>query len=425
MPGRAVMKIFLLALLLRVAFVLWSPGEPTGDGVFYHQHARDLMLGNGYVNFDRSPANTWMPGWSSWLALLYGLFGFEPRVGMLANAVLGAGTAALLVPLGEKLFRRRVGEIGGLLYALWPGVIYYSATLFNETLFSFLLVVAANVAVWAARSETTRLPRFAFAGGLLGGCALVKAEPLVLTGAFAAFFFVEIFARRRRPRAFVAATTLFVVCAALVVLPWSIRNYRTFDRVIPTVAGSGMVVAAANHMGASGGNDLAFLLAYLQELGVEHATQAEQNIAMYDDGWRRAGSFVRDNPAEALRLMGRKMRLTYAGDSEGATLVRGFFGREKWHLSEGTWRGLSRVSDIYWFAMWLPLCIGFARLRDWPRSTRALILGSLATWLVLHLVFMGGERFHHPEVLFYALVAAFGIEHVFEREFRHRPASGA
>jgi 4-amino-4-deoxy-L-arabinose transferase-like glycosyltransferase len=411
MGASGAIAIFGVALCLRLLFVLWAPGEPTGDGFFYHLHAVDLVNGNGYVNVDRSPANTWMPGWPATLASLYALFGFEAKVGMVANAFLGALTAALLARLGGLLASRRVGRVAGWLYAVWPGCVYFSATLFNEVLFSFLLISALNLVVDASRSIADRLLRFALAGLALGACALVKAEPLVLLGAVLAY----IYASRQSDADFLRAAATTCVVAIAVVLPWTVRNYLVFDRFIPTVAGGGMVVHAANHPGATGGNDLQSIVAYTQRLGVADATQAQQNIAMNDNAWSDFRHFVSDQPGEALRVMASKLRLTYGGDSEGANLVRGFFGKDNWYIGETAWRRLVVVADLFWWAMVLAVAVGLSSLRSWPVASRVLVLGLLATWLGLHLVFMGGMRFHFPETTIFALIAGAGIVRLRDR----------
>jgi 4-amino-4-deoxy-L-arabinose transferase-like glycosyltransferase len=420
MRSKTSLAVFLVALLLRVGFVLWAPGEPTGDGFFYHVHAVDLAEGNGYVNVDRSPANTWMPGWPAFVAALYWVVGPEPRALMLVNALLGALTAVLLMRFGQGLLGARIGTLAGGLYAVWPGLIYYSATLFNETLFSFLLIVLLNLAQEATRRDRGRPALFAATGLVLGLCALVKAEPLVLAAGLAAYFWVV----RRSVGGFLREAALCLGLAVLVVVPWTIRNWVVFDRFIPTSAGGGTVVAAANHSGASGGNDLVFLLDYAKRLGVADATQAEQNIAINDRAWRDACAFARENPGEQLSIVANKLRLTYMGDSGGADLVRGFFGRDNWHLSEASWRRLSLISNVWWWIMAVPFTLGLIRLRTWPLEARVLVLGLVGTWLLLHAVFMGGMRFHVPELLLHTLVVGTGLDWMLERlGFANAPVS--
>ncbi len=107
--ARALLPVFGIALVLRVAFVLWAPAGLVSDADYYHGHALALMNGNGYTNADGSPAILWMPGWPAFLAGLYAIFGPAVRVAQFANALLGAGTAAIVCALGSRLFDRRTG----------------------------------------------------------------------------------------------------------------------------------------------------------------------------------------------------------------------------------------------------------------------------------------------------------------------------
>jgi 4-amino-4-deoxy-L-arabinose transferase-like glycosyltransferase len=400
------LSIFLLALGARLAFVAWAPGEPTGDGIFYHQHGVDLAAGNGYVNLDRSPANTWMPGWPALLAGLYSVFGVHARLAMSMNALLGALTAVGVAGLGQRLFGARAGLAAGCLYALWPGLIYFSATLFNEALFSLLFIVALNLAVDATRATSRPLLRYAATGLALGACALVKSEPLVLCLPIAVWFY----AVRVDTRHFLLASTVCFGVTLACVAPWTLRNYQTFDRFIPTAAGGGMAVAAANHPGASGGNDLVYLLAYLERLGVSDATQAEQTLALHDHAWTEVRGFASSQPVEALHVVGRKLALTYGGDAGGAELVRGHFGRANWFLDEVTWRRLAVIADTVWWSGLVLFGVGLLALARAPSTTRLLLGGLLACWFGLHVVFMGGMRFHVPELLVVILIAGLGVD---------------
>jgi 4-amino-4-deoxy-L-arabinose transferase-like glycosyltransferase len=116
---------------------------------------------------------------------LYTLFGSAHQVAILANALLDACTAALLVPLVTRLFDGRTGAIAGLLYAVWPGMIFLCGTHMSEPLFNLLLVGTLLATVHATQGRERRTRYAALAGLLLGAAALVKAEPLILLPAIA------------------------------------------------------------------------------------------------------------------------------------------------------------------------------------------------------------------------------------------------
>ena len=409
MRRRDLLLLLTLALAVRTAFVAWAPGVAVGDGLFYDMHARALLAGHGYVNPDGSPGIRWMPGWPGLLAFLYAIFGATPKVGMFANAVLGAATCGLLAALGARLFDARTGVIAGLFYAVWPGVVYYSATLMTETLFGFLLVSTLLLLAIAGEARPQRDLWFAATGLAFGACAWVKSEPLVFTPALLLFLWVV----RTSPVAFARSSLVTLLVTAALLAPWTIRNQRAFDRFLPTTANGGAVVFLGNHAGASGGNDFGFARAYARLRGGDD--DAASLLARNSAGWRDAFAFARDHPGDELTLMARKLALTYGGDSDAADLIRGFGAIDAWHLSSTVWRSLVLAADAWWFALLALAVYGLTGLRRWRRKTRFLLLGLIASWTALHLVFLGGPRFRVPEAPAFALFAAAGADRLLRR----------
>jgi hypothetical protein len=132
--ARTVIGLSLLALAVRLAFLTWGTNPGSADGIAYDMLARSILDGHGYTNLDGSAALKWVPGWPALMAALYATFGADPAVVMAANAVFGAAAAGVMTLLGAALFGARVGAVTGLLYALWPGLVYYVATLHSEPL---------------------------------------------------------------------------------------------------------------------------------------------------------------------------------------------------------------------------------------------------------------------------------------------------
>jgi 4-amino-4-deoxy-L-arabinose transferase-like glycosyltransferase len=402
---RPALAMFAAAFLPRLVFVLWSPGEPAADGIFYRIYGENIARGWGYVDVDGSPVVRWMPGWPLLLGALYRAFGSSTLVATLANAVLDATTAVLVAALGARLFGRRVGLIAGGLYAFWPGMVFLCATHMSECLFNLLLVGALLLTVGACGAESRRTARFAAAGLCLGGAALVKAEPLVMAPAIA----WTLWWTRRSRTDFLRAGAAVFLAAAAVLTPWTIRNYVEFDRFLPTAASGGIGVYLANHPGATGGQDFRANRAFQQLFRRENL--AATAIARNDAGWRDAWAFVRANPGEELRIVANKLRLTYLGDARGAKLVRGMGPEADWHMSAATWRRLRRAANGYWFGVLGLALVGLNTFRSWkPGAAPLLLLGVLAPWLCLHVVFLGGPRYHVPQIPAFALLAACGVD---------------
>jgi 4-amino-4-deoxy-L-arabinose transferase-like glycosyltransferase len=400
--GRRVLWIFAAAAAIRVAFALLAPGVALSDGRFYHMHAAVLQGTGAYLNGDGSPAIRWMPGWPALLALLYSVFGVIPRVGMLACALLDAATAAATAGLGARLFGRTAGTLAGLLYALWPGAIYYAGTLFTEPLFNLLFVMTLLLVAYG-REDSAR-PGLEIAAGLCFGlAAYVKSEPLALAPAL----LFAIWRLDPRPRPFARRALALLGVAVALLAPWTLRNYLTFDRFIPTSASGGVVVQLANQAGASGGQD--FKLQAKLQRRYRGANQAETTIRRNDVGWGEALRFARENPAELRSIIARKLRLTYFGDVQAARTLRGTGPPEEWHVSPDTFRSLVRVANAWWWSALFLAALGATTWRRWPRGAGALLFAPLVTLAALHIVFLGGQRFHVPEIPIYALLAAQGL----------------
>jgi 4-amino-4-deoxy-L-arabinose transferase-like glycosyltransferase len=408
--GRAVLGIAGAALLLRVGFVLWAPAGLVSDADYYHGHALALLNGNGYTNADGSPAILWMPGWPAFLAGLYGLFGPSVRAAQLANAALGAATTVLVCLLGARLFDRRIALAGGWIYALWPGVLFYAAVLFTETLFTALFAACLLLVVIAA--QTGRGAWLAAAAAALAATLWVRSEPIAFLPVFAWFL-----ARARgswRRGALEAGLLAAVMLVA--VSPWTVRNARAFGRLIPTSANGGTVFYEGNHAGASGGNDLPAMLEFRARFA--HLPLGEGDVERGAAGWREGLAFVRDHPGEALAIGSRKLWVTYSSDDRAPVLIRGFEGPRRildshyiplrGYVPESTMLWLQRAANAYWLALLALAGVGASRAARWRGETRVLVFGVLGTWVAIHFVMIGGARFHVPEAPLLALLAGGG-----------------
>ena len=406
----------LAAFAIRLAFVLWAPGGMRGDALFYDNLAIGILEGRGYLEPDGSPGILRMPGWPAFVAALYAVFGENVRVPLIANAVLGGATVGLLGALGARLVGRRVGLVAALLYAVWPGNVYYAAVLMTETTFAFLLVLLLQLlAVGGAPETRRRSPWFAAAGLVLGLCAYVKAEPLML----APVVLLHVWTVHRAPGPFLRHAALTLAVTGAVLAPWSLRNHAAFGRYLPLSGNGGGVAWLGNHAGATGGVDR---LAESRYARIHRGANFAESVLMRNDaGWRDAAAFVRDHPVEWLGIVGRKLWITYATDSHGALYLRGMMGERKLtnlpgHVpAEGfiplaTQRRMAVAANAWWYAILALAALGVTGVGAWSVPARVLVLGPVAAWLLVHVLMTGSPRFHFPETPALALLAAAGLE---------------
>jgi 4-amino-4-deoxy-L-arabinose transferase-like glycosyltransferase len=240
-PTRDALWLCALALLVRVAVVLWAATRfpPADDGSFYHVVAQRIASGSGYTWLWPDGAVTFAAhypvGYPALLAAAYAVFGASPSVAMLMNAWLGvlavfAGQRAILL-----VGTRRQAMIAGLLLALHPGLVFYTPALMTEGVTAELLVVALWLAlrVGSGRGVLWRLVALGLCLGLL---TLIRPQLLALAPVFG-FFACPADCSGLGLR---ASRALSVTALALaVVLPWTLRNCARMDRCVFVSANGG------------------------------------------------------------------------------------------------------------------------------------------------------------------------------------------
>lgn len=190
---------------------------------------------------------------------------------------------------------------------------------------------------------------------------------------------------------------LFVAATALALSPWVIRNYAHFGRIIVTSQTGPANAWLGNHPGASGGEDV-------------HALSQYKKWRRQDpekSGYRLAWEFALRHPRQEAALLWKKLKLTYGRDDGAVALIRGVNVPER-RIPRRAEQRLRAVANAFWWVVFPLAGLGLLDLRRWPPLARVIVLGVPASWLLVHLVFIGGARFHVPETPSLALAAAAG-----------------
>lgn len=251
---RGIWAIVLVALAIRIAFLVGYPqiGTACEDCHLYDNVGWNLASGRGFVGghaaetFARTPTPLgpnapelgMAPAYAGFVGLIYRLLGHDARPVFIAQAVLSAAMVWFVFTTVRHAFDEPVARIASLFVAVYPPLIIYTGVLLSESNFAFLLVVWvwAIVEAWRHRSPW----RWAIAGIVGGFCALQRAEALAALPLFAVLLLIA--GDRRR---IAASCTAFVLSAILVVVPWTIRNYQQFHRVVVVSIGSEVLYLAA------------------------------------------------------------------------------------------------------------------------------------------------------------------------------------
>ncbi len=264
-------KIISLVLLVGLALGLrlWVVSALFADhaGLVGYEHGRiaeNLLSGRGFsIEFlgSEGPTSQQAPFYPLLLAAVWWCFGIATPQAILAVEVLQciAGTALVLAVawLGWSLLpdRPSVGWVAAVGAAVYPTHLY--------------MVTHLQVALWAALVLTLLLavcvsPRWRATrgGAILAGClagTLLLIEPilaLALPICAAAFWLGEGEGswRDRFSRAPLARVALMAAIAALIITPWTVRNWMVHGRPVPIKSTLGYAFWQGNNP-ASWGTD--------------------------------------------------------------------------------------------------------------------------------------------------------------------------
>jgi 4-amino-4-deoxy-L-arabinose transferase-like glycosyltransferase len=218
----------------------WPP--PYDDEVVFHLEALSLSKGQGFTDINASfhglmyPGASHPPFYPLVLAVLAKLGGTDQETQRLAGSAFGAGTIVFLGLLGRHLAGVRVGLLAAGIAALYPMFITADGSLMSESLYG-LLVAACLLAAYRLL-DSRAVGRAIILGALLGFAALTRGEALLLVPLLLIPVFRQPDGRR--------AVVITCLTTALVITPWSLRNWNAFHRPVLISTNLQSAVAGAN-----------------------------------------------------------------------------------------------------------------------------------------------------------------------------------
>jgi len=309
------------ALGTRLSFTLYRQGQIPHQAlasVPFDQEAGNtafaLSQGQGFGNLfrqDTGPTAWLAPVYPFLLSLIFRAFGAFTLTSFFAAAILNVVlSAAVTFPLFDVA--RRAGGRGAAIAAAWIWVILPAGVImpFEWIWDTSLSVLLATTLVWMTlRISEAKKIRIWILYGLLWTLALLTNPSL---GIALPFLFLWSAVRERNTRSSpwrmpAAGFALVVLCC----LPWTVRNYAEFHRMIPLRSSLPFEFWIGN-------NDIFDEHAVG---GVHRITRFEEarryaqmgETAYLDDKWNRAREFAREKPSLFWELTGRRFIATWAG----------------------------------------------------------------------------------------------------------------
>jgi 4-amino-4-deoxy-L-arabinose transferase-like glycosyltransferase len=247
-------------LVVRIAYVLVAARKiaPIGDAVTYHEWARTIAAGTGWVHIphaeigqfqvDPTPSAEHPPLFSLVLAGLWklGVHGYTAQ--KLWMCLAGASTVGLIGLAGREAAGERAGLIAAAVAAVYPLLWVADGSLLSETLYGPFLAGAMLAALRFTRRPQLRTG--AVLGALVGLAALTRGEALLLVPAL--LVPLAFLARRRR----LLNAAVMLAAMAVVIAPWTIRNLSKFNDPVLISTNSNATFAGANCRGTYHGDSL-------------------------------------------------------------------------------------------------------------------------------------------------------------------------
>jgi len=309
--------IFSVALLIR----LWAAAQllPQKAAAFFYQNnepariAWALATGHGFSspwpNTPLLPTAQQPPVYPLIVAGIFRIFGAYTLsaiwAALLLNAVFAAITAVVILQLGRRAFGRLVGVLASWVWACWLYEAAVSIRLWENALSALLLSV--SLLILPVVAESNRFSKWLLFGLLAGAAALINTSLLILFPVFWMWLWLSSRAESRLRGRLVLSS---VAVCILLILPWTVRNYAAFHRLIPVRDNFGLEFWLGNHEGAPNGLQKDFPLLDPSEynrLGEIKFMEAKEQIGF---------QFARQNPAYFLKLCLMRIHLFWTDPRE-------------------------------------------------------------------------------------------------------------
>jgi 4-amino-4-deoxy-L-arabinose transferase-like glycosyltransferase len=233
---RPILLLTVLGVALRLALLFSAGGmELERDEAHYLSSA---LRWNHFGFYSDQFRFLWPPGYPFVLSVLLDSFGakalFIARLlGVLASASIGLSTMLF----ARHLFSDRAAWIAGLIWCMHLPLAEYSTALLTETLFLAVFLPALYLLYRAGADLANGEPsgsvsrRILLAGVLFGGSLFLRDVALFFVPILALALAIAPTGRTLLARC--APASLFLLATATTILPWTLRNYEVYGRVVP------------------------------------------------------------------------------------------------------------------------------------------------------------------------------------------------
>lgn len=249
---QGVIIIILLSFLLSLSYSFYFQIRPAVDAAAYDTIATNLAEGRGYrenpeLNIKDDYAIMRVgPLYELFLAVIYKIFGHHYELVWVAQAAIHAASVLLVYLICLSVFReqgykKKAALWAAAIFGFYPDLIEISAMLMSETFYLFLFCLMLYLFF---RSFNRDSAISVLLLGLATGLVILTRPPILFL-----IPIVIVYLYHRRKIRFII---LFCSALFLVLLPWTVRNYTVYHKIMPLSIAGAYNFWIGNHHGASG-----------------------------------------------------------------------------------------------------------------------------------------------------------------------------
>ena len=363
---------------------------PMVDSRSYDQWGQRIASGDWWGDevFYQAPAYPYL------LGVIYSIAGHNLMLVHVVQMIMGAMSCVMIYLAGRRFFGEGAGLAAGVLLALYAPAIFFDGVIHKTGLGLFLM--ALLLYLLARTLDRATAVGFALCGLATGVLALTRENMLLLVAVVPVWILLRTKDSRIKGR--LGWTLSFLVGAALVLLPVGLRNYSVGSVFAVTTFNVGPNFYFGNNPDANGlyeplrheRQDPLFERQDAIDVA-EQALGRELAPGEVSDYWLRRGmAFVTDQPGAWLRLMLRKVLLTWnrfeVPDTEDL-------------YTYAEWSSLLRgLSAVFHFGVLAPLGVAGIVL-SWRQWRRAWLLYLLLLFITAGVaIFFVFARYRFPIV---------------------------
>jgi len=416
----AIVAVILIAVLLRLASALYQGNTITDlpgifDQVSYDGLARRVIDGHGFSFAEGhwpatragEPTAHWSYLYTSYLIVLYKVFGTNPLVARVIQALIaGIFQTIFLWRIGTRLFNRTVGLVAAALNAVYIYFFYYAGALITETFYITAILWIFDSALRLVASQKPNWKQWLEFGLAISATILLRQVFLIILPFLYLWLWWNIKDtnvsqwQQRLHLSAVKGLAIATLTLVVLIIPWTVRNQRAFGTFVLLNTNSGFAFFWGNN--PIYGTNFVPLLPQQVYYNLIPPELLSLNEAELDKALLQRGiQFVADDPKRFILLSISRTReffkFWYSSDSGMVSNISriGSFGISLPFMLYGLWRAL--ISDWKSIGMY-------------ERWGIALLVFFILSYTGIHLLTWALIRYRLPVDAVLLLFAAFGIE---------------